>query len=238
MCFLWTAPLKGGRGATGAKKPKVKSLFFILLSPSLAVSPSIIVNQRLLSFSLDVAARAKVEKANHDSESGEGAKVRDGETMKVRVMEGETERMKEGETERMKEGEAERVKVKEVEAMKVKEGEVERSSGHRVTFNDQNEVASQDRDGTFKVRLAATDTPWGVAKSKQGRGQFCFLSDSTGVYPAYASSIKASIKAFFLHIFSSIFSTFCSSSGSDDRNGCSNDYCGTWQTFGQLFCPF
>ena len=137
MCFLWTAPLKGGRGATGAKKPKVKSLFFILLSPSLAVSPSIIVNQRLLSFSLDVAARAKVEKANHDSESGEGAKVRDGETMKVRVMEGEAERMK----------------VKEVEAMKVKEGEVERSSGHRVTFNDQNEVASQDRDGTFKVRL-------------------------------------------------------------------------------------
>ena len=148
MCFLWTAPLKGGRGATGAKKPKVKSLFFILLSPSLAVSPSIIVNQRLVSFSLDVAARAKVEKANHDSESGEGAKVRDGETMKVRVMEGETERMKEGEAERMK--------VKEVEAMKVKEGEVERSSGHRVTFNDQNEVASQDRDGTFKVRLAAT----------------------------------------------------------------------------------
>ena len=226
MCFLWTAPLKGGRGATGAKKPKVKSLFFILLSPSLALSPSIIVNQRLLSFSLDVAARAKVEKANHDSESGEGAKVRDGETMKVRVMEGETERMKEGEAERMK--------VKEVEAMKVKEGEVERSSGHRVTFNDQNEVASQDRDGTFKVRLAATDTPWGVAKSKQGRGQFCFLSDSTGVYPAYASSIEA----FLLHIFSSIFSTFCSSSESDDRNGCSNDYCGTWQTFGQLFCPF
>jgi len=43
------------------------------------------------------------------------------------------------------------VKVKEVEVMKVKEAEVERSSGHRVTFNDQNEVASQDRDGTFKV---------------------------------------------------------------------------------------
>ena len=61
-----------------------------------------------------MAARAKVEKANHDSESGEGAKVRDGETMKVRVMEGETERMKEGETERMKEGETERVKMKVV----------------------------------------------------------------------------------------------------------------------------
>ena len=103
----------------------------------------------ILSFSLDsLAAGAKVEQANHDSsESGElGAKVRDGETMKVRVMEGETERMK------VTEGELERVKVKEMEVMKVKDGEVERSSGHRVTFNDQNEVASQDRDGTFKVR--------------------------------------------------------------------------------------
>merc|ERR1719341_44199 len=48
-------------------------------------------------------------------------------------------------------GETGMVKVKEVEVMKVKEAEVERSSGHRVTFNDQNEVASQDRDGTFKV---------------------------------------------------------------------------------------
>ena len=27
----------------------------------------------------------------------------------------------------------------------------EKSSGHRVTFNDKNEVASQDKDGTFKV---------------------------------------------------------------------------------------
>ena len=27
----------------------------------------------------------------------------------------------------------------------------ERSSGHRVTFNDKNEVASQDKDGKFKV---------------------------------------------------------------------------------------
>merc|ERR1719495_1670283 len=43
------------------------------------------------------------------------------------------------------------MKVKEGEVTKVKEAEVERSSGHRVTFNDQNEVASQDRDGTFKV---------------------------------------------------------------------------------------
>ena len=105
-----------------------------------------------------MAARAKVEKANHDSsESGEGAKVRDEETIKVRVMEGEAERMKvkEAEADRMK-GETGMVKVKEVEVMKVKEAEVERSSGHRVTFNDQNEVASQDRDGTFKVRLAAT----------------------------------------------------------------------------------
>ena len=82
--------------------------------------------------------------------------MRDGETMKVRVMEGEMERMrvkeKEGESVKVKEGEMEVIKVKDMEVMKVKEGEVERSSGHRVTFNDQNEVASQDRDGTFKVR--------------------------------------------------------------------------------------
>ena len=123
--------------------PKFSFFYHLFFSCSLSFYPkyfpSIIVNQRLLSFSLDVAAGAKVEKANDDSESGEGAKVREGETIKVRVMEGETER----------------VKVKETEVMKVKEGEVERSSGHRVTFNDQNEVASQDRDGTFKVRLAA-----------------------------------------------------------------------------------
>ena len=131
--------------------PKFSFFYHLFFSCSLSFYPkyfpSIIVNQRLLSFSLDVAAGAKVEKANDDSESGEGAKVREGETIKVRVMEGETERVKVKETEVMK--------VKEGEVMKVKEGEVERSSGHRVTFNDQNEVASQDRDGTFKVRLAA-----------------------------------------------------------------------------------
>ena len=77
---------------------------------------------------VEVAEGKVVDKAIHDSEAGEEEKVRDGETIKVRVKEGETE------------------------VMKVKEAEVERSSGHRVTFNDQNEVASQDKDGTFKVR--------------------------------------------------------------------------------------
>merc|ERR1719266_2493175 len=52
---------------------------------------------------------------------------------------------------KVKEAEVQILKAKEGERMKVKEVEVERSSGHRVTFNDQNEVASQDRDGTFKV---------------------------------------------------------------------------------------
>ena len=35
------------------------------------------------------------------------------------------------------------------------EKEVERSGGHRVTFKEQDEVASQDRDGTFKVGWVA-----------------------------------------------------------------------------------
>merc|ERR1719266_2166739 len=52
---------------------------------------------------------------------------------------------------KVKEAEVQILKAKEGDTMKVKEAEVERSSGHRVTFNDQNEVASQDRDGTFKV---------------------------------------------------------------------------------------
>jgi len=120
---------------------------------------------------LDQAVRAKVEvaegkvvdKAKNDSEAGEEEKVRDGETIKVRVKEGETEvmklkeaevemiKVKEAEVMKVKEAEVEMIKVKEGEVMKVKEAEVERSSGHRVTFNDQNEVASQDKDGTFKV---------------------------------------------------------------------------------------
>ena len=113
---------------------------------------------------VEVAEGKVVDKAKNDSEAGEEEKVRDGETIKVRVKEGETEvmkvkeaevemiKVKEGETERMKAKEAEVEMVKEGEVMKVKEAEVERSSGHRVTFNDQNEVASQDKDGTFKVR--------------------------------------------------------------------------------------
>merc|ERR1719339_281475 len=52
---------------------------------------------------------------------------------------------------KVKDAEVQILKAKEGDTMKVKEAEVERSSGHRVTFNDQNEVASQDRDGTFKV---------------------------------------------------------------------------------------
>ena len=102
------------------------------------MSISFILLIKVLSyFSLDKTSKAKVEipeakvvdEAKHGSGSGEEAKMREGDTMKVKVKEGEMERMK------------------------VKEVEVERSSGHRVTFNDQNEVASQDRDGTFKVRL-------------------------------------------------------------------------------------
>ena len=59
-------------------------------------------------------------------------------------------RGREGEVKEVRKGRE--VEVKEVR--KVREGEAkeaERSSGHRVTFNDQNEVASQDMDGTFKV---------------------------------------------------------------------------------------
>ena len=104
------------------------SIFFILFIKVLSY------------FSLDKTSKAKVEipeakvvdEAKHGSGSGEEAKMREGDTMKVKVKEGEMERMK------------------------VKEVEVERSSGHRVTFNDQNEVASQDRDGTFKVREGST----------------------------------------------------------------------------------
>ena len=81
------------------------------------------------------------EDAKHDSGFEEGFKVGDQEAQKVKVKE---------------EVKAKEVKltVKGLETVKVnlsKEVEVERSSGHRVTFNDQNEVASQDRDGTFKV---------------------------------------------------------------------------------------
>ena len=41
----------------------------------------------------------------------------------------------------------------EKEVEKEVDKEVERSGGHRVTFKEQDEVASQDRDGTFKVGL-------------------------------------------------------------------------------------
>jgi len=98
---------------------------------------------------LEQEARAEVgvggekvfEDAKHDSGFEEGFKVGDQEAQKVKVKE---------------EVKAKEVKltVKGLETVKVnlsKEVEVERSSGHRVTFNDQNEVASQDRDGTFKV---------------------------------------------------------------------------------------
>ena len=157
-CAFYGLPSNDRRQKPNLLFPKCHLIKSYIPSFQLEYFPSIIVNQKLFSFSLDQAVRAKVEvaeakvvdKAKDDSEGGEGEKKRDGETVKVKVKGGELERMK------VKDAEVEMVKAKEGDAMKVKEGEVERSSGHRVTFNDQNEVASQDRDGTFKVREGST----------------------------------------------------------------------------------
>ena len=85
---------------------------------------------------MGVGGEKVFEDAKHDSGFEEGFKVGDQEAQKVKVKE------------------EVKLTVKGLETVKVngpKEVEVERGSGHRVTFNDQNEVASQDRDGTFKV---------------------------------------------------------------------------------------
>ena len=88
---------------------------------------------------MGVGGEKVFEDAKHDSGFEEGFKVSDQEAQKMK------EEVKAKEV---------KLTVKGLETVKVngsKEVEVERSSGHRVTFNDQNEVASQDRDGTFKV---------------------------------------------------------------------------------------
>ena len=99
---------------------------------------------------MGVGGEKVFEDAKHDSGFEEGFKVGDQEAQKVKVKE---------------EVKAKEVKltVKGLETVKVngsKEVEVERGSGHRVTFNDQNEVASQDRDGTFKVGREKKYSPY------------------------------------------------------------------------------
>ena len=64
-------------------------------------------------------------------------------------MEKEVERVVEREVEKEVEKKVEKEVERELE--KEVDKEVERSGGHRVTFKEQDEVASQDRDGTFKV---------------------------------------------------------------------------------------